>query len=237
MQYTLLHGFTGTPESLAKLGAAAGSLALPLAGHCHTPPTPSFDAELTRLANQLGDRLGLFGYSLGGRLALGLLARHPRRFRHAIVVSAQAGLETDTERSARREADLRFVRLLREQGLEAFVEAWQALPLWQTQQALPEAARLAQRQERLRHDAEGLAQSLLGQGLGEMPDLRPLLAEVQTPVELVAGERDDKFVQLAHELCAILPRARLTIVPGVGHNVVLEKPTAVAQLLLEGDPP
>jgi 2-succinyl-6-hydroxy-2,4-cyclohexadiene-1-carboxylate synthase len=237
VQYLLLHGFTGSPESLSDLNAPAGSLAPALAGHLQTPLSGGFEAELERLAALAGERTGLFGYSLGGRLALGLLARYPRRFRHAVVVSAQPGLRSEVERAARRDADARFVQILREQGLTAFVDAWEALPLWGTQGHLPAAVRQTQRAQRLRHDAAGLTQSLVHHGLGEMPNLRPLLAQVETQVELVVGERDDKFVQLGHELAQLLPHAHLTIVPGVGHNVPLEKPVAVAQLLLQGSSP
>jgi 2-succinyl-6-hydroxy-2,4-cyclohexadiene-1-carboxylate synthase len=237
VQYLLLHGFTGTPESLSGLNAPAGSLAPALGGHLQTPVEKSFEAEVERLAALAGGRTGLFGYSLGGRLALGLLARYPRRFQHAVVVSAQPGLSSDAERAARRDADGRFVRLLREQGLTAFVDAWEALPLWETQRELPVALRQAQRAQRLRHDAAGLTQSLVQHGLGKMPDLRPFLGQVQTQVELVVGERDDKFVKLNQELTSLLPHARLTIVPDVGHNVPLENPVAVAQLLLQGSSP
>ncbi|HVY27060.1 MAG TPA: alpha/beta fold hydrolase [Polyangiaceae bacterium] len=236
MQYLLLHGFTGTPASLSELNAPAGSLAPALAGHLQTPVVGGFEAEVERLAALAGERTGLFGYSLGGRLALGLLARYPRRFQRAVVVSAQPGLSSSAERAARRDADGRFVRMLREQGLAAFVDAWEALPLWESQRRLSETARQAQRAQRLRHDAAGLTQSLLQHGLGEMPDLRPFLATVETQVELVAGEHDDKFVKLNQELVSVLPHAHLTIVPGVGHNVPLENSAAVAQLLLQGSP-
>lgn len=234
MQYLLLHGFTGTPDSLQALAAPAGSLAPTLGGHLEQPVSGGFDDELERLAALAAERPGLFGYSLGGRFALGILARYPRRFRHAVIVSAQPGLAGDADRAARREADQRFVRLLREQGLEAFVDAWQKLPLWASQANLPEATKLAQRRQRLRHGAEGLAQSLIQHGLGEMPDFRELLRHVETPVDLVVGERDTKFVRLGEELVALLPHARLTIVPGVGHNVLLESPTTLSQLLLQG---
>jgi 2-succinyl-6-hydroxy-2,4-cyclohexadiene-1-carboxylate synthase len=237
VQYLLLHGFTGTPESLQMLEAPPGSVAPVLGGHLQQPVWGGFEAELERLAALAEDRPGLFGYSLGGRFALGLLARYPRRFRQAVIVSSQAGLGSDAERATRREADQRFIRLLREQGLEAFVDAWQKLPLWATQAHLPEAVRMAQRAQRLRHSAVGLAQSLLHHGLGEMPDYRELLRRVETRVELVVGERDEKFVRLAQELSTVLPHARLTIVPGAGHNLVLESPATLSQLLLKEGPP
>jgi len=230
MNYLLLHGFTGTPESFSGLRVPQGSILPTLGGHVGTTALGSFEAEVERLAGLGAGCSGLFGYSLGGRLALGLLARYPDRFGHAVIVSAQPGLKTDAERRARRDADSRFVSVLKERGLLAFVDAWQALPLWASQGALPEAVKQEQRAQRLRHHAAGLSQSLLQHGLGEMPDLRPRLAAVRTRVDVLVGERDDKFVALGHELCDIISGARLTIAPGAGHNLLLERPELCSQM-------
>jgi len=232
VRYLLLHGFTGSPRSLAGLAAPEGSLAPTLGGHLDTPVVGGFDDEVDRLA-ALGQGCdGLFGYSLGGRFALGILARYPDRFQHAIIVSAHPGLRTQAERDERRAGDARFVALLRERGLTAFVDAWQALPLWASQGDLPEAVKAAQREQRLRHQAEGLAQSLIAHGLAEMPDLRPPLAHVRSRVDWLVGERDLKFAALGRELTGIIPGARLTTAAGGGHNLLLERPELVSGLLL-----
>lgn len=232
MRYLLLHGFTGTPQSLAQLAAPGGSVAPTLGGHLQTPVAGGYWDEVERLA-ALGQGCdGLFGYSLGGRFALGILARYPQRFAHAIIVSAHPGLQTEAERAQRRAGDARFVEVLRERGLEAFVDIWQALPLWASQGDLPDAVKTAQREQRLRHQAEGLAQSLLAHGLGEMPDLRPQLRSVQSRVDLAVGERDTKFAVLGQELTGIIPTARLTLASGSGHNLLLERPNLVSSLFL-----
>ncbi len=235
MSYLLLHGFTGSPSSFSHLHVPEGSLVPALAGHLGAPGSPGFWEEVERLAALGQGCRGLFGYSLGGRLALGLLARYPERFEHAIVVSAHPGLASEAERTARRESDLGFVRLLREQGLAAFVRAWEALPLWASQDSLPEAVRSAQRKARLAHDPLGLADSLVQQGLAEMPDLRPLLARVRCLVSLLVGERDPKFTALGRELCGIIPRARLTVATGAGHNLLLERADLCSAGFLEGN--
>jgi 2-succinyl-6-hydroxy-2,4-cyclohexadiene-1-carboxylate synthase len=232
VRYLLLHGFTGTPQSLAQLGAPEGSVTPTLGGHLGTAVVGGFWDEVERLAALAQGCAGLFGYSLGGRLALGILARYPERFTHAVIVSAHPGLQTDTERAARREGDARFVTLLRERGLTAFVDAWQALPIWASQGALPLAAKLAQREQRLRHEPLGLSQSLIQHGLGEMPDLRPDLAKVKSRVELVVGERDPKFARLGQELSVIIPGATLATAAGAGHNLLLERPELLSALLL-----
>jgi 2-succinyl-6-hydroxy-2,4-cyclohexadiene-1-carboxylate synthase len=189
-----------------------------------------------RLATLGADCRGLFGYSLGGRLALGILAKYPDRFEHAVIVSAHPGLRSDEERAARRDADARFVHVLRDEGLTTFVDKWQALPLWASQGELPDRVRQAQREQRLRHTADGLAQSLVHHGLGKMPDLRPQLRHVRTRVDVLAGERDGKFVELARELATVIPGARLSIVAGAGHNLLLERPHECAELLVPGAP-
>ncbi|MDF3065935.1 MAG: alpha/beta hydrolase fold protein [Polyangiaceae bacterium] len=239
MRYLCLHGFTGSPETFGAFQLPPGSLAPVLGGHLHTAVRGDFEDEVERLA-ELAAEAGcdaLFGYSLGGRFALGILARFPDRFRHALVASAQAGLVSAEERRARHEADQRWVDLLRERGLTAFVDAWQALPLWASQADLPEATKRAQREQRLRHAAPGLAASLLQHGLGEMPDLRPFLGRVRTRVDLLVGARDQKFVTLAQELSTLIPDARLSVAPDAGHNLLLERPALCESLLVEGEDP
>jgi 2-succinyl-6-hydroxy-2,4-cyclohexadiene-1-carboxylate synthase len=231
MRYLLLHGFTGAPESFAGLGAPEGSVTPVLGGHLGTPALGSYWDEVERLAALGADCDGLFGYSLGGRLALGILSRYPARFRRCVIVSAHPGLKTDAERDQRREGDARFVRVLHEQGLEAFVDRWQALPLWASQQELSDSARRAQRELRLRHTAAGLAASLIQHGLGEMPDLRPYLAHVSGDVRLLTGASDTKFVELSSELSRIIPAAQHSVVPAAGHNLLLERPALCRELL------
>ena len=234
MRYLLLHGFSGGPEMLSALEPPSGSVAPALAGHLDREVSGDFSHEVERLAALGRDCQGLFGYSLGGRLALGILARYPQRFAHAVLVSAQPGLSSEAERVARRAGDGRLVELLRERGLSAFVDHWQALPLWASQAALPDEVKAAQRELRLRHRAEGLAHSLLQHGLGEMPDLRQHLRLVESEVDVVVGERDLKFVALGQELTQLIPRAKLTIAAGAGHNLLLERPALCAGLLRRG---
>lgn len=234
MRYLALHGFTGSPASFAALELPPGSVAPVLGGHLGSAVLGDFASEVERLAALGPSCDALLGYSLGGRLALGILAQQPTRFRHALIVAAHPGLPSDEERAARCQGDLRFVELLRERGLPAFVDAWQALPLWASQGSLPEAVKQAQREQRLRHEPEGLAQSLIHHGLGKMPNLRPLLKNVRTRVDLLVGERDVKFVTLAQELSEIIPDARLTIAPRAGHNLLLERPALCASLLERG---
>jgi 2-succinyl-6-hydroxy-2,4-cyclohexadiene-1-carboxylate synthase len=171
---------------------------------------------------------------MGARLCLGLIARYPKRFENAVLVSAHPGLPTEAQRSLRRIQDDRFIRLLRERGLVEFVAAWEEQPLWQTQRTLTHTLRAARRRERLAHTAEGLAGSLSSVGLGQMPDLRAALARTACSVDFLVGGKDTKFVALAEELCRIMPRARLQIANDAGHDLLLERPTFCSGFLSQG---
>jgi 2-succinyl-6-hydroxy-2,4-cyclohexadiene-1-carboxylate synthase len=63
------------------------------------------------------------------------------------------------------------------------------------------------------------------------------LARARSSVEIVVGERDDRFVEVGRELATIIPRASLTIASGAGHNLLLERPSLVAELLQRGTSP
>jgi 2-succinyl-6-hydroxy-2,4-cyclohexadiene-1-carboxylate synthase len=229
----MLHGFTGSPASLARV-SCAGSQAPILGGHLGEPPSADFWSEVTRLAALVPDATRLFGYSLGGRLVLGLLARFPRRFVHAVVVSAHPGLCSEAERARRRSEDERWIRLLQRHGVARFVADWERQPLWHTQRRLPVSLLAAKRRERLAHTASGLAGSLRSVGLGQMPDLRPALAETACVVELLVGAEDPAYVALATELCTILPQGRLRVADAAGHDLLLERPDFCSAHIKQG---
>ncbi len=238
--WLLLHGFTGTPEAFATLEFARERAVIPvLAGHGASGVVlpVSFAAEVKRIHSYLADAGGhpvhLLGYSLGARLALGLLTHEPSVFASATLVGVHPGLATEQERRARREQDEAWAQVLETEGLEAFVDRWEAEPLFSSQRRLPEPLQRAQREARLSHTASGLAHALRALGLGSMPDFRDQLSRLDLPVTLVVGERDEKFRRLAAFMLPLLPRARLEIAPRVGHNVVLEAPGFVNQRMRE----
>ncbi len=192
----------------------------------------SFEDEVDRLALWFGERAApqavLAGYSLGGRIAVALLARHPRLFRSAVLIGAHPGIADEAARRQRVEDDEILARRLEESGIEDFVKLWEGLPLFASQRQLPAAVRERQRSSRLRHDAAGLAAALRALGAGSMPDYWPALDRLEMPIRLLAGAEDDKFCKLAHAMAERLPNATVEVVPAAGHNLLLEAPAAVA---------
>lgn len=240
----LIHGFSGSPKSWRSVRARLDvpSCALAVRGHggaCPAAPAVrlggSFEAEVDRLASMVGRAARaprvLAGYSLGGRLALGLLVRHPGLFAGAALIGANPGIGDERERAERREADETWACLIEERGLAAFDREWSGLALFASQSRLEPEALDEQRRIRLGHGRAGLASAMRALGLGAMPDYRPFLSSISCPVELIVGSLDSKFVGLARQMAGLLPAARVRIVDGVGHNVPLEAPERLAGLL------
>ena len=247
----LLHGFTGALASydavLAKLRTYRSERTFTpyLLGYGSSwafspvePAAPDFAREVDALAEQLrGFGIGpdnpctVVGYSLGARLALGLLVARRTWFNDAVLVGVNPGLADAGARTTRRSEDEARAVKLETRGLAAFLSAWQAMPLFESQRALPSAVLDAQHQLRQTHTAAGLAYSLRHTGLGVMPDYVPRLVEIRARLHLVVGEHDAKFRLIAEQMRRVVPKAELAVVPGVGHNVPLEAPTALAALL------
>jgi len=218
----LLHGFAGDPAAWdAVIAAGLGALepiAVALPGHGGGPVRDSWQANLDAIDTD--GVAWVIGDSLGARVALGLVAagRIPR----ATLIGVNPGIP-DAERPARRAADAAWARMLREQGLAAFIAAWEAQPLFASQDMAVPADRLAARRaRRLALDPEQLARCLETMGLAEMPDYRAALAA--SDAALVVGERDAKFVAIAKTF----PDRPCIEIGSCGHDVLLEQPAALA---------
>lgn len=251
----MLHGFTG---SMATWSGVMETFArhftvvrIDLLGHGNSdsPTDPMRYAmdevvvDLLEIADRLAfGRFHLLGYSMGGRLALHVALANQQRVRTLVLAGASPGIESPKERAARRRADAELARFIEEEGIEAFVERWESLPLFSTERSLPEAVRRRVRAERLNQSPRGLANSLRGAGTGSQGFLLGAMAQLKVPTLLLAGEFDDKYTAWAHRMGAVLPRAQVVIVEGAGHAVHRERPelfvNAVVPYLqdVEGEP-
>ncbi|MDE2371219.1 MAG: alpha/beta fold hydrolase [Burkholderiales bacterium] len=228
----LLHGFLGSPRAWDAVLAALphhGPAWCPwLPGHGPALPLPAdWDAAVAGLAAALPAGGIVAGYSMGARLALAAALRRPDAARATLLVSGHPGPADAASRAERAAADAARAAALRQGTLADFVAAWEALPLFSTQQALPAAALRAQRAQRLGHDARALAWSFERGGQSCMPDLRGAIAATPQRLRLLTGALDRAYDELGAAL-ARPPHVAHRSVAGVGHNLLLEAPAAVA---------
>jgi len=240
-----LHGFTGSSATwspfLPDWRDRRTVVSIDLLGHgdSDAPADPAryqvdrCVADLFAVADQLGQaRFDLLGYSLGGRVALHLAATAPQRIRALILESASPGILDPDECQARRDSDEGLAKLLETDGIQAFVDRWEQVPLFASQRELPTEVRARLRAQRLRSNPLGLANSLRGIGAGVMPPVHDRFGRVEAPTLLIVGARDLKYVGIGRELAMQLPRARLEIVPGAGHAVHLERSAAFSEAIV-----
>jgi 2-succinyl-6-hydroxy-2,4-cyclohexadiene-1-carboxylate synthase len=230
----LLHGFTQTGRSWQPVGhALAGryrALAPDLPGHGEfAERRPASFAACDAYLRALADGpLTLAGYSMGGRIALHAALGLGSRISRLVLIGASPGLADPAERAARCTADDALADRIERIGLEAFVREWAAQPLFE---GMPRGIAEQAQADRMRNTPAGLAAALRGLGTGAMPPLWDRLGELALPVDLVVGERDAKFRAIAERMAAVLPAARIHVVPCAGHAAQLEAPGAVAEII------
>lgn len=226
-----LHGFTLHGGSFEHFAAELGeTVAAPdLPGHGRTEIDPisvetATSAVVTLLAQSATPPV-LLGYSQGGRIALQIALAQPKLISGLILVSTAMGL-ADGDRRVRQVADDALATRIERIGTERFINEWLANPITATDRVAA-SARHADRKVRLENNASGLAEALRGMGQASVPDLHARMPHLEVPTYFLAGHLDPHYSQIAGEMGALSGQDAV-IVPGAGHNVILEEPAAVA---------
>jgi 2-succinyl-6-hydroxy-2,4-cyclohexadiene-1-carboxylate synthase len=233
----LLHGFTGSTKTwqhvIERLSDDIRVFAIDLIGHGLTAsPTQlapyTMDAQVAMLEAFFAARnltsFTLLGYSMGGRTALSYAMKHPERIEKLILESTSPGLAIEEERAARRESDAKLAARILDEGIEAFTNFWQDIPLFNSQKALPQAVQAEVRAERLAQNPIGLANSLKGMGTGAQRSYWQTLATFERPVSLITGELDVKFYQKARDMQETLQKCSHHVAKRCGHAIHVENP-------------
>lgn len=238
-----LHGFTGSTATWRNLANELQNVkivAIDLIGHGKTiapEKTSRYGMneqlkDLDEIFMQLGlDKFTLLGYSMGGRIALSYAIEYPERIEKLILESASPGLRTSKECIERCERDNKLADLIDMNGLTSFVDAWENIPLFESQKRLPESVRQEIRTERLTQCESGLAGSLRGIGTGMQPSNWLFLAQIDIPVLLITGSMDEKFCKIATDMTALCKNAQHVIVNDVGHAIHVENPAEFATIV------
>jgi len=212
----LLHGITESGaawEPVARLLAPERYvLAIDARGHGGSAWSPAEEyspdahfADLVTALEELNVRdCVLVGFSMGGAIAIMTAAARPDLARALVVVDAYPAPELSP--GSRRIAEL--LAAWYEDGMTLFPGGCD-----------PAIAR------RLRDD--------LLAGDARRLDLWPLWEALTVPALIVRGECSDVLTaEMAREMLARQPRARLATLPGVGHQIPLLRARALAELIL-----
>lgn len=189
----------------------------------------SFEGRLREIA-AAGEGAVLTAYSLGGRLALHAALRDPGRYAGLVTVGTAAGIEAPGARAERAEADARLASWMETQPIEEIVSIWERQPLFADQS---EALVEAQRPGRLSQDPRALATLLRTAGQGALEPVWQRLHTLALPFLAVAGTGDVRYAQAAERMARAAPHGRVAIVEDAGHAAHLQRPRAVADLLVE----
>jgi 2-succinyl-6-hydroxy-2,4-cyclohexadiene-1-carboxylate synthase len=165
---------------------------------------------------------------MGGRVLLHLAEMYPHVVLRMALLGATAGIADDQERALRRASDEALAEHLLEIGVAAFLDEWLTQPLFAELVVTD-----ADRADRLRNTAEGLAESLRLCGTGVQVSLWDRLRTINVPTLALAGEHDTKFVPIAERLAASLPKGRFATVPAAGHAAHVQQPDVFATKLVE----
>ncbi|GGJ99680.1 putative 2-succinyl-6-hydroxy-2,4-cyclohexadiene-1-carboxylate synthase [Lentibacillus kapialis] len=237
----LLHGFTGTGATWEKIVVEwmpdFQTLTIDLPGHGKTRPgqaksMENFCRDLAALLDELYlEKVHLIGYSMGGRTALSFSMYYPERIKSLTLESASPGIDDEKMRKKRHQQDVKLAEWIESDGIKAFVDYWEKLPLFESQRHLPESIREEIRHERLSHSPGGLSESLRFMGAGAQSPWQKELPCIPSPVLLLSGEYDKKFIEINQMMERLIPSAEHTTVQHAGHAIHVERPSIFGKIV------
>ncbi|WP_243524979.1 2-succinyl-6-hydroxy-2,4-cyclohexadiene-1-carboxylate synthase [Bacillus pseudomycoides] len=233
----LLHGFTGSMETWHKFIPSWSKqfqvITVDLVGHGGTESPEDLThydiqnvaLQMTTLLDQLHiEKAHILGYSMGGRLAITMACLYPNRVKSLLLENCTAGFEMESDRQERRMKDEQLADRIELEGIKAFVNRWENIPLFATQKNLPQDVKEAVRKERLANNPRGLANSLRGMGTGAQPSWWEQLERLKMSVLLMNGEHDQKFFHILKNIQKSIPHAEFVKIDGAGHAIHVEQP-------------
>ncbi len=178
----------------------------------------SVAAMAGRALDGLPERFAVAGLSMGGYVALELIATVPRRIERLALLDTSGRADTP-EQSRRRRGLIQLADRGEFKGVTP-----RLLPMLIHPARVGDAALTSvvmEMAERIGKDAFLRQQKAI---MGR-PDRRPLLAKIHAPTLVVCGNEDALTpVELSRELASGIATSRLTVVPDCGHLSTLERP-------------
>lgn len=191
----------------------------------------TMDAAADFLARELdragADRAVVCGLSIGGYVAFSLWRRHRQRTAGLALADTRAEPDDDAGKERRRAV----AETARAQGSGPISESPPALLSEGADPALWKRVKDLIR----RQPGEAIAAAALG--MGERPDSRPVLPEIDVPTAVIVGSGDTLTPPpMSEAMAGAIKDAQLTVLDGAGHLSNLEDPdgfTAALRTLIE----
>ena len=182
----------------------------------------------------------VLGSSLGGAMALALAVKHPQSVKSLIVV----GGFSELDRAARLNFSLR-TRLIEKLGLNEDVADY--MGLWTMTREFVNSdegyAQMRANQAIIRNNSSELylefVRSVLAwdralPGQENEPRFTAQLKKIKAPTLVVSSDNDQLIpLESSKIICAEIPGAKLTVMPGAGHIPFVERPEEAARLAVE----
>jgi len=220
LQLLLLPGTVCDARLFAPLLAKLGSVSARVVDMSGATSTPELAAKILRDAPE---RFALLGFSLGGIVALEMMAQAPERIECLALIDTTARPDPAANADKRRAA----VRQARAEGMAAYIgDAWSNL-------VAPEQAKNAALREVIVAMASDSGAELLASQSEvaiHRADSRPRLGAIAVPTLILAGEAELVCPIEAHrEMAEAIPGAQFFTIPKAGHFAPLENPVSVAR--------
>ena len=232
-----LHGFTGSTLDWNKITPTIDNrfniASLDFIGHgkSDSPADEDFYSvesiikQINEAINKITkNKIILIGYSMGGRAALSYASKHQENLKALILESATPGITSETVKAERILRDEKLEKFILENPIEKFIDYWLNIDLFASQKKLSEEKLKSVRENKLKNNPVGLANSLKGFSTGKMPPLFENLKEIKIKTLLISGELDEKFSTISLNMSRLLPSSENVIIKGTGHNTHLENP-------------
>lgn len=232
----MLHGFMGSSGSFfhltESLNDVVNVILIDLIGHGETEsPYEHSRYTLKEQAADLKEILDpyskypiiLYGYSMGGRLALQYACKYPETLSGIVLESTTAGIIDPAERVKRKKLDrTRAMHIL--ENKDRFITEWNNSALFRNKKPLPENFEDQLEAIQQAQNSIGMQNSLVAGGTGAMLPLHDQLPALNIPALVITGANDDKFKQEGRILCDLLPQSTFLNIQNASHRIHLDNP-------------
>ncbi len=231
----LIHGYpldhTLWLEQIAGLSDIRRVVAVDLPGYGMSERVTGAPLTMEALANDVAglihaleyEQADIVGLSMGGYVALAMWEEYPAVVRSLALVSTRAGADSEEGRASRETQAQAVVAEGRAPLAAKLVTA-----LLAPAHDLTAAARLRTMVES--SPVETIVGSL--RGMANRPDRTELLAAIDVPTLVMAGEEDTLIPPLdSHEMSSAIPGSTFLVIPGAGHLGPIERPDAFTEAL------